>query len=331
MVLQTVIEKFTRHYRRWLAAEACAVDAPLVDADDLRELALFARSLPWSLVEFQRQAAHPLMGETLSFNRGRGFEFEENRAYQPGDEPRLLNWRLYARTGNLYTRVFSEERRPQVFLLVDRRAAMRFATRRQLKVTLAVKIAACYAYQAQHQALPVGGLLLDQAAHWFTPAMDEVPLESFVQSLVSACPPMDFERDQPDLEESLQLLNHRLPGGCFVLLVSDFADLDADSALPLLHQLALRHTLQAIQILDPVEPQLPAAGDFFIEDTSSLQPLRIDGRDALQQSLYTQTFKDRQSQLAACLKSCGIPLHTCSTQDDMKTCLEPTHADSHSR
>ena len=203
MLFQSLIEKFSRHYRRWLPADSDAVQTPLVDAAGLRELALYARSLPVSLAEFQRDAAHPLIGDSPSHYRGRGFEFEENRAYQAGDEPRLLNWRLYARSGDLYTRVFIEERRPQVFLLVDRRAAMRFATSGQLKVTLAVKIAACYACQAPQRALPVGGLILNQTAQWFTPALGDVALQAFVESLASACPPLDFGLDQPDIEAGL--------------------------------------------------------------------------------------------------------------------------------
>jgi len=327
MIFQSLIEKLSRYYRYWLPAESYTVQEPLVEAAGLRKLALYAQSLHSSLFEFQRYAAHPLIGDTLSFYRGRGFEFEENRVYQAGDEPRLLNWRLYARAGDLYTKVFTEDRRPQVFLLVDRRAAMRFATRRQLKAALAAKIGACYAYQAQHQALAVGGLILNQTADWFTPAMGEVPLQAFVQSLAVACPPLDFEEDQPDFAESLQLLIHRLPAGCFVLLVSDFSDLDPDAAIPLLYQLAAQHTVQAIQILDPVEQHLPTDGDFLIEDMTSLQPLRIYGRDGVQQTLYTQTSEDRQSKLAACFKSCSIPFKTCVTQDDVKTCLGQPDAD----
>ena len=327
-MLRAVIKILSRYYRRLLPMVSHAAQARLLDEADLRELALYAQSLPWSLLEFRRHASHSLIGETQSHHRGRGFEFEENRAYQPGDEPRLLNWRLYARTGDLYTKAFSEERRPQVFLLVDRRAAMRFATRKQLKAALAAKIGACYAYQAQRQALAVGGLILDQAAQWFNPAMGEVPLHTFLQSLAASCPPLDFEGQQPDLGENLNLLIHRLPAGSHVVLISDFSDLDPDFAMPGLHQLATLHTLCAIQILDPIEQRLPASGDFLIEDSTSPQPFRIDGRDDRQQTLYTQAFRERQSKLAACFNSSGIPFKLCTTQDDVETCLEQTDADA---
>ncbi|MEJ2061469.1 MAG: DUF58 domain-containing protein [Gammaproteobacteria bacterium] len=325
MVFSSLIEKLSRYYRRGMSVVSDVEQTPLLDETALQELAHYAQALPWSLLEFQRPSAHPLIGETLSFHRGRGFEFEENRAYQAGDEPRLLNWRLYARSGELYTKVFTEERRPQVFLLVDRRAAMRFATHRQLKAALAAKIAACYAYQSQHQALAVGGLILNQMPEWFSPARGEMSLDALVQSLAAPCPPLAFEADQPDFEESLRLLMHRLPAGSFVLLVSDFCDFNPDAAAPVLQQLAMLHTVHAIQILDPVEQRLPAAGDFLIADDASLQPLRIDAQDEVQCRLYEEAFNDGQAKLAACFHSCNIPFKTCTTQQDVEDCLD--HAD----
>lgn len=320
MRLRSLMAKLAGYSRRSAAAPPPAL-APLIDPDGLRELARCARSLPWSLLTFERPASHPLLGETLSLYRGRGLEFEENRGYQAGDEPRLLNWWLYARTGALYTKVFSEERRPQVFLLIDRRAAMRFATRGQLKVALAAQIAACYACQAQQQALPVGGLILNRTADWLAPALGEVALQNLLESLAAPCPPLPFADDQLDLGESLQLLLHRLPGGSFIVLISDFADLEADSAMPLLSELSARHSLRAVQILDPVELRLPATGEFLIEDGAAGQPLRIDGRDELQQARYAQAVAERQAQLAACFERCGIPFRRCTTESDLQRCL----------
>ena len=321
MAFPLLRDRFASYWRRWSPTEARLSSQPLLSDVELRALRLQAESLPASLLEFQRPAAHALIGDSLSTLRGRGFEFEENRAYQPGDEPRLLNWRLYARSGALFTKVFVEERKPQAFLLVDRRAAMRFATRHQLKAALAVKLAACHAWQARQQALAVGGLVLDEQAHWFAPAMGETAMQPLLQALTSACPPLDFDAGQPDLEQSLRLLLHRLPAGCFVLLVSDFHDLDVNRALPLLQELAARHSVRALQVLDPVEQALPAEGDYLIEDGVGLPPLRIDGGNAAQQAAYARAFAREQERLAQCFQSCAIPFRTCSTRDEPAACL----------
>ena len=306
--------------RRWRSGDAAAAQAALLDQTQLSELSLTAQALPDTLFEFKRPSSHPLIGETTSLHRGRGYEVEESREYQAGDEPRLLNWRMYARTGDLYTKVFSEERRPQVFLVVDRRASMRFATCHQLKAALAARIAACYAYQGVQQAVAVGGLVLNQSEQWFGSAMGEEALHGFLQCISGPCAPLDFEEDQPDLGESLRLLLYRLPAGCFVLLLSDFSDLDPQLHLAELQQLAQRHNVRAVQILDPVEQQLPAH-DLLFEDAHAAQPLFIDGRDEALQSRYKQVFEERQSKFKECFRSCHIPLTTCTTADELTACL----------
>jgi len=320
-MLLALADKLARRLPRWRPAAADAAGEALLDEAALRELARLAQALPWSLLQFRQHTTHPLIGETPSPQRGQGLEFEENRPYQAGDPSRLLNWRAFARSGELSTKVFAEERRPQLFLLLDRRAGMRFGTRRQLKAALAAKIAACYAYQAQAQALSVGGVVLEQTTEWFAPAQGENALQTLIAALAAPCPPLEFECAQPGLEASLRLLLHRLPPGCLVLVLSDFADLDPDSALPLLSELASRHTVQAIQILDPVERRLPTAGDFLIDDPASRRPLRIDSRNALQQTLYAEAADDGNARLRACLDSCGIAFRSCTTEDDLEACL----------
>lgn len=315
------------------ASASAPADRALLDEAQLQALALFARTLPDALLEFQRPSDHPLIGETPSFHRGRGFEFEENRRYQAGDEPRLLNWRLYARSGELYTKVFTEERRPELFLLVDRRAAMRFGTRRQLKVAQAARVAACYAALARHHSLAVGGLILNRRTEWYAPRAGDVLQLPLVHALTAPAPPLDLEGEQPGIEQGLQHLLHDLPAGCLVLLVSDFSDLDPDTGRTLLQPLAARHTVRAVQILDPAETKLPAGGEFLIEDgliedAGAPEPIRIDGGDTRQQSLYSERFRAQQMRLEACFRDCGIPLRTCSTEDHLETCLGLSDAEA---
>ncbi|WP_172649499.1 DUF58 domain-containing protein [Thiolapillus brandeum] len=288
----------------------------------MQELRDHAEALPWSLIDFQRLASCPRVGDAPSVFRGQGMEFEENRTYQPGDELRLLNWRLYARTGEMYTRVLQEERRPRVFLLADRRASMRFGTRRQLKATLAAGIASCHAWQARQQALPLGGMILEQSHRWFDPGVGEVALEHLLEGLNSPCEPLALDAIRISLEEALQLLIQRLPHGCFLLMISDFRDLDPHSAAPLLQQLVQRHSIRAIQVLDPVEQRLPHGGDLLFDDPSATVPIRLPARDQAMRQDYADLFSARQAALTDCLTGCGIPLQVCTTTDSVEDSLD---------
>ena len=60
-----------------------------------------------------------ISGLHLSKMRGRGIDFEEFRPYQAGDDIRLIDWRVTARTGRPVTKVFREERERPVIMAVD--------------------------------------------------------------------------------------------------------------------------------------------------------------------------------------------------------------------
>jgi uncharacterized protein (DUF58 family) len=63
-------------------------------------------------------------GDVRAATRGRALEFAEHRPYQPGDEPRLVDWRAYARFDRLYLKQHEEERARTVTILVDGSASM---------------------------------------------------------------------------------------------------------------------------------------------------------------------------------------------------------------
>lgn len=76
-------------------------------------------------------------GGYLSRTKGRGMEFDEVRPYQPGDDIRSIDWRVTARTDKTHTKLFREERERPVFISVDYRASMQFATRGVFKAVQA--------------------------------------------------------------------------------------------------------------------------------------------------------------------------------------------------
>ena len=110
-----------------------------VGLDDLIRIQHKARGFTF----LPRQPLHSLLaGRHASRLRGRGFDFEELRRYQPGDDIRTIDWRVTARTQKPHTRVFTEERDRPVLLLVDQRIGMFYGTQKDLKSVTAAKLAA---------------------------------------------------------------------------------------------------------------------------------------------------------------------------------------------
>ena len=92
-------------------------------------------------------------------------EFGESRPYQAGDDVRNLNWRVMARTGKPFAKLFREERERPVLIVVDLRANMHFATRGCFKSVNASRGAALLAWAAHHRGDRLGGLIFGDTAH----------------------------------------------------------------------------------------------------------------------------------------------------------------------
>ena len=129
------------------------------DLPDLIALRGQARRLdlaPRGLVLATRAGGH------LSRFRGRGMEFDESRRYQPGDDPRHMDWRVTARAGAPHVKLFREERERPVWLLVDLGPSMRFGTRVAFKSAVAAQAAALLGWAAVERGDRVGGLIFDE-------------------------------------------------------------------------------------------------------------------------------------------------------------------------
>jgi uncharacterized protein (DUF58 family) len=91
----------------------------VIDPDFLDELRRFDASL-------DRRADDLRQGEQESPNLGEGLTFADYRRYSPGDDIRLVDWRLYARTEEYYIKQFEEERNLTVHVLLDASGSMGF-------------------------------------------------------------------------------------------------------------------------------------------------------------------------------------------------------------
>ena len=88
------------------------------------------------------QALRPQTGITRSQNLGRGVEFAELRAYQPGDDTRHMDWRATARTGSPWVRAFESDQQKIVTCIVDQTCGMLFGSRLFTKSLVAAELAA---------------------------------------------------------------------------------------------------------------------------------------------------------------------------------------------
>jgi uncharacterized protein (DUF58 family) len=264
-------------------------------------------------VTVRRRIDGLLAGDHRSWAFGDGAELAQVRPYVPGDDVRLIDWNVTARTGEPHVRVNVAERAVETWLLLDTSASMSFGTadRRKWDVAEGVSLA------VGHFAVRRGNRL---ALATFG---DRDPLTSPARhgsrgllALLLAL------RRGPDLEPvgptSLGAALTRIGGlarrRAVIVIVSDFRG-PRDWRARLL-QLATRHDVVALEIRDPREQDLPDVGDLWIVDPESGRQLRVDTRSRKLRERFGASAAAEREELARELRSAGVPHLTLSTSGD---------------
>ena len=204
-------------------------------------------------------------GEHASVLRGAGVEFHSHRAYQAGDDLRRVNWALFARHRKLFTRESRAESQRPVYLMLDATASMGVHHGPWSKLHFAKRVLAGAAHLARRQGDAPGLRTLCSESI-------ELPPRSGADHVTGLCAAMaQCEARGAGLVAEQMLGAHARQRG-FVLFVSDFLD-DEERVIAELGVLRARgHDVFALQVLDPMEVELPKSGDFdFIEPETCMR------------------------------------------------------------
>lgn len=289
---------------RHAPARGATLDAPLLSGDDIAQLAIQAAGLAQAPAKREVHDHHA--GDWPSAWLGRGLDFEEARPYTPGDDIRDMDWRITARLGQPFVKIYREERQPVLHLVVDRGPAMRFGTRRHLKAAQAARISALAAFAASARNVAVGASLWDADDVSLPPRHGRSGVIELVRAAAAPCPPLPAQAAEALREgDRLQRLAEELPRGARLLLVSDFAWLGAEHELPLAH-LAERTDLLALRISDPAERELPDVGLARFQDLNSGAIRWLDTGSAAARKAHAAEFARRRAQADALFGRAGM-------------------------
>jgi len=250
-------------------------------------------------------------GGYVSRFKGRGMEFDETRLYQPGDDIRSIDWRVTARTGKTHTKLFREERERPVFIAVDDRAAMHFATRGVFKSVLAAKLAGLLAWTAQYHGDRMGGQIFsDNSCRELKPQNGRHAVLRFLNALTQSEAGVS---EAITLEHAWSRLSQHVRPGSLVYIISDFRGVDA-KAESHLAKLAQHCDVVLIFIYDPLESSLPSSGRYRFTDEQ--REVIFDANDQRQLINYQQHFEQRLQQVQQIAKKKAMMFVQCSTTDD---------------
>lgn len=300
-----------------------------VDLRQLLEQRHVARHL-----ELQHSARTRLgmTGTHLSKIKGRGVDFEEHRAYQPGDDIRTIDWRVTARSGRPFTKVFREERERPVIIGVDQGHSMYFGSQVAFKSVVAAEAAAIICWTTVDHGDRVGGTVFsDNKLELVKPRRSKRSALRFLHLLA------EYNQDLVNshahsnpvggrLKKALEQMCRITKPGSSVYLISDFNDYSPDCQ-GLIQQLAMHNSMTCVLVYDALEEHLPRPGVYSITDGQSRSALDTHSRAVRQQ--YHQGFARHLSGLRDTLALAKVPLITIRTDqlvmDQLETWKQKTH------
>ncbi len=231
-------------------------------------------------------------------------EFTEYRQYTPDDDPRYLDWRVFARSDRYFIKKFEEETNLRCYVLCDQSRSMAYGSNGYLKAEYAATLAATLGYFLHLQGDAVGLLTFDEQMREYLPARHRRgQLRHLMLALEKPAAGRATDLGAP-LKRVVELVRKR----GLMILISDFLApverFDQDlSALA-----ACGHEIMVMQVLDRAEVDFSFKDPAMFEDVESGRVLFIDPSAARKE--YLRKFEAHQAGLRAICQRLGVTWQT---------------------
>lgn len=238
-------------------------------------------------------------GLKLSKLKGRGVDFAEVRAYQPGDDIRSIDWRVTARKNKPHTKVFREERERPTLIVLDQTQHMFFGSQLRLKSVAAAEVAARIAWQNLNVGERVGGIVIGNQQQVLRKPFRTVKAVARLLNDIATFN-QTLQRNNrsdpgPSLQQGLLSVRRLTHANYRIFLVSDFGG-QLSTWQEHLHQLARHNQVIAVHVSDPLERELPPADQYAVTDGQSR--LQFHSGDRKLRERYQHRFDAHREALA---------------------------------
>ena len=252
-------------------------------------------------IKTRRLSRNIFAGEYHSQFKGRGMAFSEVREYQPGDDVRSIDWNVTARLNKPYIKVFEEERELTVMLLVDVSGSRHFGTLSQMKRDMVAEVAATLAFSTIANNDKVGVTFFSDKIEKFIPAQKgKTHVLHIIRELLSFEP----TSTGTNIAQALQYFSNAQKRHCTVFLISDFIGIE-NLEKPLMIA-SNRHEVNAIQIYDRRDTELPNLGLVQFRDAESGEDIWVDTSLKTIREEYAMAWTRNQNQIEQIFTRTGV-------------------------
>jgi uncharacterized protein (DUF58 family) len=246
---------------------------------------------------------------------GFSVEFSEYRQYTPGDDPRYLDWRLYARSDRYFIKRFEDETNLRCYLLVDLSRSMGYGSLEYTKVEYARTAAATLAYFLSTQRDAVGLVTFDERIADYVPARYR---PGHLHRLM-LCLERAVAGQSTDLTAPLEQVAATVRKRGMVVLISDLLAPIERLQTNLGYLRSQGHEVVVLRVLDPAELDFGFDKPAMFVDLESGRDLYVDPAAAREQ--YLKNFRQHAEQIRQVCRELGIDQYDAATTRPLELAL----------
>ena len=225
--------------------------------------------------------------------KGWSVEFAEHRQYMPGDDPKTIDWKVFARTERMYVKQYEEENNLSCFILLDASGSMGYGGQGTTKLAYGATLAASLAWLAMKQRDQVGFAAFDSSLREYLPCRGgKGHLRNILRVLESLA-----ATGRTDFEAPLDRVAEMLRRRGMVIVISDFLEPDAPILRAMRHLRFRRHDMLVFQVLDPHEVEFP------FEYLSTFEDMETGERVLLAPQEFRKRYRQRFDAFASRLRA----------------------------
>ncbi|MBL0945362.1 MAG: DUF58 domain-containing protein [Hydrogenophaga sp.] len=307
-------------FARLFGSRAPASAAPAAPAPAVQRAEALLRHLEWTVM---RRLDGLLQGDHRTLMRGTGLDLADLREYQLHDDVRHIDWNVTARLQQPHVRVFTEDREMAAWFLLDLSPSVNFGSGEQRKSEVLLQFTAVLARLISRHGNRVGAMVYGQQGQARVNAVlpargGRLHVLQLMQLLMQPASPAAHK---PSGEDATRL-GDLLRGAALsvrqrstVFVVSDF--ISQPGWEQPLGELARRHDVVAVRLVDPLELELPDLGLIPIRDAETGEQLMVDTHDKGFRQRFARIAAQREAQLREGLARAGVDTLELGTDDDL--------------
>lgn len=250
-----------------------------------------------------------LSGLNHSKRVGAGMEFSQYRSYEPGDDLRLLDWKMLARSSRYYIKQSEIETNISVKFIIDASNSLSHQENNLTKIDFIRVLVASLGYLAKHQGDAIGLFALnDHDFYSVYPRVEKQHFNRFLHQLIN----IDSKGKWPKNTSSTEKLHDRRHKEMIIFL-SDMYEHDEELTDFVNRLKTKRNEVLVFHVVSPQEQHFDYQGALTFEDLETHQRIKVDAAQAKKE--YIRLFNERMQNLKSLLFENGIGYEVFNTQD----------------